>query len=513
MSTRMARTMIMMLSILAVAAAYHPPAFASSDLRTGQSGAQGPGAGKATDAAVCRLFIGPRGPVEEGQFLLRIGDIDPSDGEGVLELRGTAVSDGQGSITLSADQAAAQDFYEQVLRTQFNRSTSEFDLQRLLVEVTKTEADIGDASITCKVRLSGSLIEGGQLGRRVTFSYDGSGLFIAGIEEPAAGGADGQVASAASLTASATAEPTQGQCTAPNFAPRPEFCDQTSNQSCLVSFAGYQWWTEFDFFSPPASPPTGANSGFWNNNNLWSPRNVTVDAEGLHLFVQEQDTLDNQGNCCVRRWTAAEAVTALNPNGSLAHLGYGTYLVAAKVKTAPSWDAMDPNVAFGVFTYERVGTGDTNNPFRELDLAEVSRWGRQDGVPCSIQPPKLCEGNAQFTLQLWDAGGPSLPNLFRYTIGGGTNEITLVMIWTGAQQPVTFRQYNGLFTLATLPATPNNQWITPAAQNPWVPADGCQQFHLNLWMGNFTNAASGFNPPPTSPQEVVVTNFQYQPSQ
>lgn len=59
---------------------------------------------------------------------------------------------------------------------------------------------------------------------------------------------------------------------------------------------------------------------------------------------------------------------------------------------------MDPNVAFGAFTYERDRTGTTSNPGRELDLAEISRWGRQDGVPCR-NIPQLCTANAQFTLQ------------------------------------------------------------------------------------------------------------------
>jgi hypothetical protein len=212
-------------------------------------------------------------------------------------------------------------------------------------------------------------------------------------------------------------------------------------------------------------------------------------------------------------------VTALNLDDSLAKLGYGTYLVAAKVLSAPTWGELDTNGAFGAFTYERLKTGDTNNPYRELDLAEISRWGRV-GADCRIQPPVLCEGNAQFALQLWDdnKGNTQLPNVNRYTIGN-TNEITLVMIWTGAQQPVTFRQYNGLHTLDMLPATPANEWTkggsdggkTPTGRNAWVPADGCQQFHLNLWMGNFSEAVKGINPPPASVQEIVVTNFEYKP--
>jgi hypothetical protein len=258
---------------------------------------------------------------------------------------------------------------------------------------------------------------------------------------------------------------------------------------CLLSFAGFKWWTSCEFFS---------SSGFWNANNVWSPRNASVDGEGLHLFVRK----DNVGQG--ERFMAGEVVALFNDDGTAAALSYGTYLVTARVKTAASWDKLDPNVAFGVFTYERERGGDTNNPGRELDLAEISHWGTKcNGIPA------LCVGNSQFTLQIWDA----LPeNLHRYTIANNVNEVTLVMEWVGANQPVTFKQYDGSFTLTTLPANPNNQWTTSVAQNPFAPANGCQRFHLNLWMGNYLdNKEKGFNNPPEAPQEVVITNFQSRP--
>jgi len=189
-------------------------------------------------------------------------------------------------------------------------------------------------------------------------------------------------------------------------------------------------------------------------------------------------------------------------------MSYGTYLVTATIKTAASWAEMDTNVAFGVFTYERDQTGTSDNPGRELDLAEISRWGNYGGG-CRISPPVLCPGNAQFTVQKWDANPK---NLHRYTIAPGVQTVTLVMQWTGANQPVTFSQYAGAYTLDTLPATPAYTWTTTPEQNPFIPASGCQQFHLNLWMGDFTDASGGYNPPPSAVQEVVVSNFQYRPS-
>jgi hypothetical protein len=504
------RIAAMLIAALTVVVAWDPPAFASSDFRLGEVATEDPIAGEAGNIAVCRLFLGPRGDdVPAGQFLLQINDVGPNAGEG-LELRGQVLTDPNGSITLAADDAAAEDFYEQILRKKLHLSASEFELRRLLVNVGKTEADlISDAIITCGVRMVGFLQrEDVPRPGPVHLIFGGSGLMFEAIREPSAAP---QLASAEPIA------PQVEGCQAPIFAPMPNLCD---TPNCLVTFKNYQWWTQYNFWtSPPASPPN-RNSGDYNANNKWSPRNVRVDGEGLHLSVQEQDVLNpTNGQCCVRRWAAAEAVTALNLDGSVAQLGYGTYLVAARVKTAASWDAMDPNVAFGVFTYERAATGDTKNPGRELDLAEVSRWGRtgteqQCRDEGRVQPPKLCEGNAQFTYQIWDQGGPGLPNLHRYTIIG-SNEITLVMIWPGAQQQVTFRQYSGLRTLAEVGDTCNAQdcveWKFPTTQNPWVPADGCQQFHLNLWMGNYGGAVNNFNPPPASPQEVVVTNFEYKP--
>src|SRR5690606_16450480 len=110
-------------------------------------------------------------------------------------------------------------------------------------------------------------------------------------------------------------------CPTPNFTPAPDKC---GTPDCMVTFAGYKWWTEYQFYGHP--------NYFYNMKNAWSPRNVTVDAEGLHLFVRPDDLGGGT------RYAAAEAVTAFNADGTPAQLGYGTYLVTATIKTAPSWD-------------------------------------------------------------------------------------------------------------------------------------------------------------------------------
>ena len=64
-------------------------------------------------------------------------------------------------------------------------------------------------------------------------------------------------------------------------------------------------------------------------------------------------------------------------DGAQASLGYGEYLVTAELVSPPqaNWADYDPNVVFGLFTFERPPTGTDNNKYREIDLAEISRWG------------------------------------------------------------------------------------------------------------------------------------------
>jgi hypothetical protein len=478
-------------------------AVASSDFATGTIDQANPVAGASQDLGVCRLYLGPRDEIQTGQFLLEIGDVENGSGA-VEQLVGTATPDGSGGVTLSADDQAAEEFYQEVLRDQLMRPDAAFQLTGLEVEVFKTEFDRGPQAITCEMRLHGFLLGPssrtlipitprtrlatigiGSTSGLATAVYDGAGLLFPGI------GDQGTV-----LTAAAAADPVAApqaiDCPMPNYAPVP---DQCNTDTCLVSFKGYQWWTEYEYWGPDGGY-------FYNANNAWSPKNVTVDGEGLHLFVQVQDVGAGP------RYTAAEAVAALNPDGSLAQFGYGTYLVTATVKTASTWDAMDPNVAFGAFTYERDRTGTVANPAREIDLAELSRWGRVDGQQCE-NIPILCNGNAQFTLQQWDK---LTANVHRYTISQPGPTVTLVMEWSAANTPVVFKQFPGALTLDDDLSHPANTWTSDGpTQNQFIPATHCEQFHLNLWMGNAPLAMDGYNPPPASPQEIVVSNFQFRP--
>lgn len=347
-----------------------------------------------------------------------------------------------------------------------------------------------EESINCRVKITGKVMEGDEEVGRFKISFNGSGLHFVDFHGEFEAE---EVPAQATLSSQVTRE--SSSCPKPNLTPGGgKFCNPSN---CLVDFAGYKWWTLYHY--DPVN-------GYYYNGGLktiFAPQNVSVDSEGLHLRITKQD-LDPDGPDG-KKWSGAEAVAVQNSDGTQANLGFGTYLVSMKVKSAPSWSELDPNVALGLFTYQKDKSGDEINPYREIDLAEISRWGD----PCSAKP-EVCAmgGNAQFALQIYDY--PPL-SVHRYTIADNVDEITLVMEWTAAHQPVTFKQYNGLFTLETLPPTPDNVFTSTEDQNPFVPDSDCQRFHMNFWMGNFGKTVKGLNPGPKESQEVVITNFQHQP--
>jgi len=313
-------------------------------------------------------------------------------------------------------------------------------------------------------------------------------------------------------------------------------CPQLPN--CLVNFKGYQWWTAYQY--DPAH-------GFFYNGGLrsrFAPEHAFVDntdEHNLHLVANNDIDLG-----AGKVWSGAEAVLMFNSDGSKeANLGYGDYLVTARL-VDHFWSDLDPNMAFGVFTYENPGTGPNSNPNREIDLAEISRWGWDHTGTCPITGKNfnfpndtLCKGNAQFALQKIDNfennGGPSAKQgplmVDRYNIGDNT-QVTLVMRWR--ERDVTFEKYTGARSLNNLPGAPHDKWQDDLDRHPTPPdfktdppkappeedlrnfipvhsANSCERFHINFWFGNYSKSQNGINPPPGSPQEVIITNFEFQP--
>lgn len=477
--------------------AFSTNVYSSSSQATGKLKERNPADGRDRDSGRCLFYTGPHGDfLQENEFLLFLIDDEHEDGI-ELEMTGTFEMDGQRKFKLFPDEDFAEGFLEAVLGDQLDNNV-DVVVNRFKAEVVYPRNVIfpqqvaPEELVKCKIRIRGKVVEDGERLGKFKLIFNGSGLHFVDFhgeflpdEEPE------QL-----LSSSSQVTRNQASCPSPNLTPDGgQFCN-TSN--CLVDFAGYKWWTLYHY--DPAH-------GYYYNGGLqtiFAPQNVSVDSEGLHLRITRQ----NLGGGS--QWTGAEAVIVQNSDGSQANLGFGTYLVSMKVKSTPSWSQLDPNTALGLFTFQKDKTGDENNPYREIDLAEVSRWGD----PCGASPSWLCEGNSQFAIQLWDKPGPGDPrNVHRYTIADNVQDITLVMEWTAAQQPVTFKQYNGSFTLENLPANPDNTFTTTAAQNRFIPDSDCQRFHANFWMGNFGKAVKGLNPGPKNgqPQDVVLTNFQYQP--
>jgi hypothetical protein len=295
---------------------------------------------------------------------------------------------------------------------------------------------------------------------------------------------------------------------------------------CLVNFGNYKWWTAFTY------NPSG---GYYYNGGLgttFAPEHVSLGADGLHLRMAKDW---NQG----KEWAGAEAVFMFNADGSQANLGYGDYLVSAKVLSpgGANWNTYDPNVAVGVFNYERYGNpvqcrGGNNNCAREVDLAEISRWGwnHQNPATCPFSgtigvfdKTTLCKGSAQFALQDFTKAKGMVE---RYDVQPDTTimTVTLVMRWRKGQ--VKFEQYGGRYSLGDLPPADEYGWTTPENLSAFIPDTGaanapaCQRFHINLWLGNYYDTNWGGLPPyaphagPTNgqPVEIVIRNFEFRPA-
>ena len=470
--------------------------YSSSFHGTGKLKELNPVDGRDKDRGHCLFYTGPHGEfLQEGEFLLILIDDEHEDGV-ELEMTGTFEMEGERIFNLFPDEDFAEGFLEAVLSEQLRNANVDLALNKVRAEVVYPQNVVfpqevaPEELIKCRIKIKGKLMEGDEELGRVKISFNGLGMHFVDFHGEFEAE---EVPAQATLSSQVTRE--SSSCPKPNLIPDGgKFCN-TSN--CLVDFAGYKWWTLYHY--DPAH-------GYYYNGGLhtiFAPQNVSVDSEGLHLKITKQDLGGPDG----AKWSGAEAVAVQNSDGTQANLGFGTYLVSMKVKSAPSWSQLDPNVALGLFTYQKDKSGDENNPYREIDLAEVSRWGD----PCSASP-EICAkgGNAQFALQLYQL---SHLNVHRYTIADNVDEITLVMEWTAAHQPVTFKQYNGHFTLETLPPTPDNVFTTTEDQNPFVPDSECQRFHMNFWMGNYAKAVNALNPGPSNgqSQDVVITNFQYQP--
>lgn len=490
-----------------LACALAPPAGASSNFTTGNFNENNPAGKSFRDHGVCAFFAGPRGTLAANRFVMDLGDPHSSD-ERELKITGDLTTfrsslTGDTEYRLFPDDPSAANFFQTVLRRQLKDSSATFTPYGFTAQVADVFGSGSEDAVICNVSLTGRVNSDKAGSTPVSLTFSGGGQFIAGVDKTK------RAATRPAVSSKVVKE--DASCPTSELAPDgldplPDNGQCSSGSDCLLNFKGFKWWTSFNFRGE--SFPD--KSYYWNDalKTAFAPANAFVDAAGLHLTIQNQDLGGGS------KPAGAEVVAMFGANGSPANLGYGKYLVTATAKTASTWDALDLNAAFGVFTFERIGTGagtgTMNNPSREIDLAEISHWGwppNDSSCPKQTDPPQLCQGNAQFTLQNWWEN--KADNVHRYSIAKTAQTVTLVMTWRGQSQPVTFQQYNGSFTLKNLPAKAANQWTTSSDQNIFVPATNCERFHLNLWMGNYRGNVSPHLPPKTLPYEVVVTNFEF----
>lgn len=191
-----------------------------------------------------------------------------------------------------------------------------------------------------------------------------------------------------------------------------------------------QWWIVKASDTPIGPGP-----------NTFASANVSVRADGLHLSVRPRKG----------RWTAAELI-------SETRFGYGTYRWTVRLPV------LDPNVVFGLFTWE----DDPAYNHREIDV-EAARWG------VASDPT-----NAQFVVQPYGTPG----NLQRIATPAGSQ--TLGFTWRPNEVAFTAGASSWTYTGTSIPPPPAS-------------------VHMNLWLD------AGRPPTDGKPVDVVVSGFSYTP--
>ena len=185
-------------------------------------------------------------------------------------------------------------------------------------------------------------------------------------------------------------------------------------------------------------------------NCVYDKRNVRIDRGGrLHLAVRRRKGV----------YTCSEVVLTRSLGG------YGTY----RFSVESNLDALNPAVVFGAFTYASFSPHLAN---REIDFAEVSRWGAANG-------PLY----AQFVVQPADADG----NFHRFTLPHAVQPV-FETVWR--PDVITFRTFSET-------STPRLEWSHAGSLRPLD-----QTVHLNLWTYQ----------QPSKDSEIVLQKFEFDPA-
>jgi hypothetical protein len=220
----------------------------------------------------------------------------------------------------------------------------------------------------------------------------------------------------------------------------------------FVDFAGYTWLVR--------------SYGGGPGPNEWREANVVVDADGLHLTIQQDGEV----------WTCAEVLMMGDP------LGFGTY----EFEVTGDLAALDTNAVLGLFNYPgsgEIGPDGTN----EIDI-EIAQWG-------DLQNPNRLNWNIYPAVEGGGKGNHALP--LSLPAGGSTHRFT----WSA--QSIDYASFEGL---ASAGATqPIGSWTyapaEPARDIPQSPL----VVHMNLWL------TQGRPPSDGQPVRVTINDFRFTP--
>jgi hypothetical protein len=214
-----------------------------------------------------------------------------------------------------------------------------------------------------------------------------------------------------------------------------------------IQFSGYEWRVR------SASELEGPGPNYFSD----SADNVWIDADGrLHLRIAPAPD---------GRWVSTEVAL----DGSL---GYGTY----QFDLASRVDRLDPNVAFGLFTW----SDDPAENHRELDI-EFAAFGK---------PSQL---TGRYTLQPYT--NPDNVYLFQPPAASTS---TYGFAWT--PQHLEFQS-----SVDSSGSTGPGEAVAVHAFDSGVPEPGPERVHINAWLD------AGRPPTDGQPVEFVVRGFTFTP--
>ena len=278
-----------------------------------------------------------------------------------------------------------------------------------------------------------------------------------------------------------------------------------SNPNCILEWKGFGWWTNFH---------ANARGYFFESNQAYDPRNVTVDSQGrLKLEIKQTDLGGGMG------WSAAEAVLVSKDQQPI-NIGYGQYLVTIEVPSAvQNVQNIDPATVFGAFTYYRkqeagkdVPARNNENNLAELDMVELSKWGWNGEGQCPFTGAMRtfgCSGHAQLGSQPWEQPN----NLVRFSIPEATGMLTFYMDWQ--KDKVQYKVFKGDIDVNEASTKEGDIYNWSLPNKAFIPsADaGCIRFHLNFYRPVYSPDGANISKIPSEGKNYIyVRDFYYVPS-